>query len=132
MAEETPSSVLVSQLAAQVITDLVLTNQTQIRQKVESQLAQKGLSSEAITNKKIETASEAVVLQDPLARSKRIWAVAAPIVTALAYSILSPETLAAFFRWLEDHPSGWGWVAAQVISVLLVALSKREDVRSIS
>ena len=130
MPEETPSSLLVSQMAAQVITDLVLTNQPQIRRELENQLADKGLSSEEVTTREVTRASEAVVLQDPLARSKRIWAVAAPVVTALAYAVLSPETLAAFLRWLEDHPSGWGWVAAQVISVILIALSKRSDIRS--
>lgn len=131
MTSETPSKLLVSQLAAQVITDLVLNNQGSIQRKVESLAAQKGLDTDSISTKDIENATDSVVMQDSVPRSKRVWAIAAPVVTAMIYALLSPETLGAFFQWLEQHPSGWGWVAAQVLGVVLVALSKRDDVRQV-
>ena len=131
MTNETPSQALVTQLAAQAITDLVLNNQNKIQREVESLVAQKGLDTEGISTKDIEVATDLVVMQDSVPRSKRIWALAAPVVTAMIYALLSPQTLEAFFHWLEDHPSGWGWVAAQVLSVVLIALSKRDDVRSV-
>lgn len=131
MTSETPSKLLLSQMTAQVITDMVLDSQGSIQRKVESLAAQKGLDTDSISTKDIEVATDAVVMQDSVPRSKRIWAIAAPVVTAMIYALLSPQTLEAFFHWLEDHPSGWGWVAAQVLGIVLVALSKRDDVRPV-
>lgn len=124
-----PSRALVAQIAADVIRDAVLSNRQDLTDRVTAEVTDRGLDASDITEGEVSAAARASLSQDALTQSKRVWAVAAPVVTALIYALLSPETLAAFFRWLEAHPSGWGWVAAQVISLVLVALSKRNDAR---
>jgi hypothetical protein len=116
----TNTQAVLAKLAADAITDMVLSDQKVLRDRVVAATDADGWDAGALSTADVVSAAVKLTTQDPPWKSKRTWSVVAAVASA---ALSFPEVTAIL--------GPWGPIASALIAAGLAAWSKQSDVRPV-
>jgi hypothetical protein len=115
----------------QTVATLAQQSAPAIAYSVARNIAEESPGTPFMTEDEVKKVVEKLTTQDPAIKSTRVWALALPVLSTLAYALLDPSMIAAFVSWLGSHPGALWGVAANFVALVLPAISRMLDKRPI-